>query len=265
MVEGGCTSISSALRGREKPVTQRVSKPAVAQPKESKPFDEAHIINLVDRPDRRRQMALQIGKLSEFAAAVRFYGAVRPASAGEFPSVGARGCFESHLHILRQARSEGAKSVLLVEDDFDFRRAISAKPVIERLTECDWDMFYGAHLLPEHAADSLALLAPDQPVITASFVGFRGRALSDVVQFLEEMLRRPAGSPDYGPMHVDGAYSVFRMLNPDIRTLAAFPPLGRQRRSISDITPSGMVLDRWPVTHKLAQLARRACNWVERR
>jgi hypothetical protein len=265
MVEGGCTTASSALRRREKPVNQSRSKSAVAQPKVSKPFEEAHIINLVDRPDRRRQMARQTGTLNEFAEVVRFYGAIRPVSAGEFPSVGARGCFESHLHVLRQACSDGVKSVLLVEDDFDFRRDSSAVSVIEPLTETDWDIFYGAHLLPERPAASLAVLAPDQPVITASFVGFRGRVLSAMVQFLEEMLRRPAGSPHYGPMHVDGAYSVFRMLNPDVRTLAAFPPLGRQRRSISDITPSGLVLDRWPATHKLAQLARRACNWVERR
>jgi glycosyl transferase family 25 len=232
---------------------------------EWEPFQEARIINLADRLDRRKEMKRQNAMLSKFAAKVYFYDAVRPTSAQNFPSIGARGCFESHLHVLRQACSDELDSILVVEDDFDFRRAGRAADVIKRLAETDWDLFYGAHLLrPEHAG-LVAPVAPDCPVITASFVGFRGRVLPEIVHFMEEMLKRPAGSPAYGPMHVDGAYSVFRMLHPEFRTVAAFPPLGRQRRSRSDITPSGFALDRWPLTRSLTQLARRACNSFGRR
>ncbi len=199
-------------------------------------------------------MERQIGTLGKFAKAVRFYGAMRPTTAGKFPSVGARGCFESHLHILRRASSAGLQSLLIVEDDFDFSHTNRAAAVIDRLAETDWDLFYGAHLLPHDTENSVAPVAPDQPVITSSFIGFRGRALPEIVQFLEDMLKRPAGSPDYGPMHVDGAYSVFRMLHPQFRTVAAFPPLGEQRRSRSDITPK--LFDRLPVMKQFAGFLR---------
>jgi hypothetical protein len=65
-------------------------------------------------------------------------------------------------------------------------------------------------------------------------------------------------------MHVDGAYTVFRMLNPERVTLAAFPSLGRQRSSPSDVTPGNMLLDRWTATRPLASLLRRTYNAVRR-
>ena len=40
-----------------------------------------------------------------------------------------------------------------------------------------------------------------------------------------------------GPMDIDGAYSTFRQLYPEIITLVANPSLGYQRSSRSDITP----------------------------
>lgn len=204
-------------------------------------------------------MERQIGTLRKFARTVSFYGATRPTTAGEFPSVGARGCFESHLHVLREACIDGVKSVLVVEDDFDFHLGDRVADVIECLADKDWDFFYGAHLLPHSAERPIAPVAADQPIITASFVGFRGRAMPKIVEFLEEMLKRPAGSPDYGPMHVDGAYSVFRMLHPEFRTVAAFPQLGEQRSSRSDITPK--LLDRLPITRQLAAALRRLVRY----
>jgi len=104
----------------------------------------------------------------------------------------------------------------------------------------------------------------DEPVVTASFVGIAGGVLGPLVNFLEGVLTRPPGSADYGPMHVDGAYTVFRMLNPELVTLAAFPTLGRQRSSPSDITPSEMLLDRWSGTRHIASLLRRGYNALRR-
>src|SRR5207237_9327797 len=120
------------------------------------------------------------------------------------------------------------------------------------------------HVLPADRRNGLGEIAPDQPVLPASFVGFKGRAISELVGFLEAMLLRPAGSADYGPMHVDGAYTVFRQLNPGHTTFAAFPSLGRQRSSPSDITPSGTLLDRWSGTRKLMNVVRSGYNWLQR-
>lgn len=230
------------------------------------PFDLVKIINLVERPDRRREMEHQIARVGASGASVRFFDAHRPKTSGEFPSVGARGCFESHLSVLREARDSNAANLLLLEDDFDFSRdgQERAPAVLAQLSGVNWDFFYGAHVLQGDDGNELSVVSPQTPIVTASFVGFSGRVLSPLVEFLESILKRPAGSPEYGPMHVDGAYTVFRRLNPAFITLAAFPPLGRQRSSRSDITPRDIILDRWKVTSNAASLVRKAYNWWQR-
>src|SRR4051794_24805493 len=93
----------------------RVSRPV---PHPFDMFEQVRIINLVDRADRRREMAQQLQRLGGMPPNTSFFEAHRPASTGEFPSVGARGCFESHLAVLRAARSGAAETLLLLEDDF---------------------------------------------------------------------------------------------------------------------------------------------------
>ena len=231
------------------------------------PFDQVRIINLVDRPDRRKDMVRELERLGGLAPNVSFYEARRPGDAGDFPSLGARGCFESHLAVLRSARDGGARSLLLLEDDLDFAKDARQRlaGLIPELFGRQWDIFHGAHLLPANGRNGLGQLSSDEPVVTASFVGFDGKVLGPLVEFLEAMLSRPAGSPDYGPMHVDGAYTVFRLLHPERTAFAAFPTLGRQRSSPSDITPSRMLLDRWGGTRPLASLLRRGYNALRRR
>ena len=229
-------------------------------------FEQVRIINLVDRPDRRREMTAQLERLGAMAPNVEFYDARRPDGAGDFPSPGARGCFDSHLSVLRSARDAKAKSLLILEDDLDFTRDGRQRlgGMIADLSARPWDFFYGAHLLAGNGRSGLVEIAADEPVMTASCLAFSGDVIPRMVDFLEGILGRPAGSPDYGPMHVDGAYTVFRMLNPERRTLAAFPTLGRQRSSPSDITPGDMLLDRWSLTRPLATLLRGGYNALRR-
>jgi hypothetical protein len=230
-------------------------------------FDQVRIINLVDRPDRREEMSDQMKRLGGIPTNAAFFDAQRPSDAGGFPNLGARGCFESHLAILRSARAASAKSLLILEDDFDFTRSglKRAEAVSSALGERDWSFFYGAHLLPAEGRTGLAAVPSHVGLETTSFVATRGAALTALIEFLEGILTRPAGSPDYGPMHVDGAYSVFRRLNPQYATFAAFPPLGHQRSSPSDITPSNALLDRWTGTKALVRSMRRTYNWLSRR
>ena len=229
-------------------------------------FEQVRIINLVDRPDRRREMTAQLERLGAMAPNVEFYNAQRPADAGGFPSLGARGCFDSHLSVLRSARDAKAGSLLILEDDLDFTRDGRKRlgDVLADLSTRPWDFFYGAHLLDANGRSGLAELAADEPVMTASCLAFSGDVIPPLVDFLEGVLTRPPGSADYGPMHVDGAYTVFRMLNPERRTSVAFPTLGRQRSSPSDITPGSMLLDRWGATRPLAALLRGGYNALRR-
>lgn len=229
-------------------------------------FDRVRIVNLVDRPDRRREMIRELDRVGGAGPNVDFHDARRPDDPGGFPSIGARGCFESHLAVLRSARDAGARSLLLLEDDLDFTRDAGARlgKLLAELSGRQWSFFYGAHLLAADGRSGLAEVQAEEPVLTASFVGFDGAILGPLVEFLEGVLGRPPGSPDYGPMHVDGAYTVFRKLNPGCVTYAAFPPLGRQRSSPSDITPGNMLLDRWSPTRPLAALLRRGYNRLRR-
>jgi glycosyl transferase family 25 len=230
------------------------------------PFEQVRIVNLLDRPDRRREMIRELARVGGMAPNIGFYDARRPTEPGGFPSIGARGCFDSQLAVLRSARDAKVQSLLLLEDDLDFTRDGHARlaTLLPELFGQPWDMFYGAHVLAGNGRQGLVRLAADEPVLTASFVGFAGHVLGPLVDFLEGILGRPPGSPDYGPMHVDGAYTVFRLLHPQCVTFAAFPALGHQRSSPSDITPGNMLLDRWSGTRPIAALLRRGLNMLRR-
>ena len=229
-------------------------------------FDQVRIINLVDRADRRREIIAQLDRVGGLAPNIAFFAAHRPADAAGFPSIGARGCFHSHLDVLRAARDSGARNLLILEDDVDFTRDGPERlsSLIPELFQTRWDFFYGAHPLEANDRPALAEIPPQEPVATTSFVAVGGDVIAPFIEFLEGVLTRPPGSPDYGPMHVDGAYTVFRMLNPQRVTRAAIPPVALQRSSPSDVTPSNMVLDRWRGTGKIATLLRRLRNKVRR-
>ena len=224
-------------------------------------FDSVRIINLPERTDRRREMTRELERVGANGnPRIAFFDAVRPSDPADFPSLGARGCFMSHLEILRSARADGVETVLILEDDLNFSSDFhsESQSQLDRLFGGDWDIFYGAYRLhAPYPGSADTSLPADHAVETTPFVAFNGRVIPRVIDFLEGILTRTAGSPDYGPMHVDGAYSVFRMLHPDVVTYAASPKLGYQRSSRSDISDTQPVIDRIPVLRTFANLARR--------
>ena len=68
------------------------------------------------------------------------------------------------------------------------------------------------------------------------FMAFTSPLSPLLVEYLEACLVRPPGDPVGGPMHVDGALSMFRSFHPEFITLIAQPPLASQRSSRSDIS-----------------------------
>lgn len=228
-------------------------------------FDQVRIINLVDRLDRRREVMAEIDRIGGFDERITFYPAQRPVDAAGFPNVGARGCFESHLTVLREAQAADVQKLLILEDDFDFVHDVGtiAPRILQQLAATDWNFFYGSHQLEPQGRERLALVPHDEGVLTTAFVAIDRRAIDLLVDWLAAVALRPPGSPDYGPMHVDGAYSVFRRLHPQFTTWAAFPPLGHQRSSRSDITETGMLLDRFALTRPIANVLRRGKNMLK--
>jgi glycosyl transferase, family 25 len=232
-------------------------------------FEKTFIINLASRADRRVEMQeqlLRIG-LSLQSPRVQLFEAVRPEGAGEFPSVGARGCFLSHLEVLRQAVSQDLNSILIIEDDVNFSIDFPQRgaEVLSVLAKQDWAMFYGGYELQSstsgHSLETggCSLLSHDERVQTAHFVAFRGRAIPQAMDYLSAILDRPQGSPEGGPMHVDGAYFRFRKAHPQLRTYIAVPEIGYQRASRSDIFALQWH-DRLPVVNRAVGLVRRIKN-----
>jgi glycosyl transferase family 25 len=224
-------------------------------------FDSVRIINLPERTDRRREMMRELERIGATGnPRIGFFAATKPDDAGPFPSRGARGCFMSHLAVLREAVAEGVGTLLILEDDLDFSTDVpnAVKSQLRPLAGGDWDMFYGTYRLydPHVPPPPGAILPPEAAVETASFVAFDRAVMPRIVRFLEEMLQRPAGTPDYGPMHVDGAYSIFRLLNPDVATYVAPVQLGYQRSSRSDISDTQPFFDKIPGLRSIANVAR---------
>ncbi|WP_108395445.1 glycosyltransferase family 25 protein [Devosia submarina] len=228
-------------------------------------FDRIRIINLVTRPDRRREATSEFARLGIpiDGSKVAFHQASRPDDAGGFETIGARGCFFSHLGVLESALNDGAADVLILEDDLDFSRdaEVLIPAALGKLAKQQWGFFYGGHLshLPPPGGaipDQLWQARPDDGFSGTHFLALSRPAIELAVPYLKAMAERAAGSPEGGPMHVDGAYTWLRKAHPQIATWIAAPELGHQRSSrtdVHDLRP----LDRIAVVRDVAALARR--------
>lgn len=228
-------------------------------------FDCIYVINLASRTDRWaeiREQFQRIGLAPDHPKVLRF-DAVRPEDSGPFPSIGARGCFMSHLGVLKHAQSAGFQRILILEDDLDFSGDFKSRwPHVQAgLSLVDWQIFYGTYEVHDNAAGPtsaapLMAVSTQTQVGTTPFVAFQGDTISRAISFLEDMLRRPAGSPEGGPMHVDGAYNWLRAAHGEWKTYLASKQLGHQRPSRTDIHTLPWY-DQLPWLRGLAQAARR--------
>lgn len=215
-------------------------------------FQQIYIINLPERKDRRDEMEKQLALigLSLNHPKVQLFAAIRPNDVGEFESIGARGCFMSHLEVLRDARLKKLDRLLILEDDLNFSNDFLQRinDVLNQLEQSNWSIFYGGYniqLTPEnksktsdialHATNGVIELPASTGISLTHFVAFQSKAIGEMVSYLELLLSRKGGDPRGGPMHVDGAYSWFRNKNPTYKTVISIPELGYQRSSRTDI------------------------------
>lgn len=201
-------------------------------------FDMIRVINLAERRDRRREMIKELAALGlNGDPRVAFFPAIRPADAGPFDSIGARGVYASQLAILREAAAT-RRSVLILEDDCTFD---------PRARDFDfgdgWDIFYGGYYASE--PDRLA----ESNIVGAHMMGFSAAGARAVCAYLETL--------DYVGTHppIDGAYVRFRRAHPEVPTRFAVPPLAHQRSSRSDIAALRFY-DQLPLLRDLIGVAR---------
>ena len=201
-------------------------------------FDQVFVINLPERTDRRKAIHGELDWLGDSNRdKIEIFPAVKPTEPAGFPSIGARGCFMSHLEILRKARDSGMQRILILEDDLMFNNSLKKyqQAVAQHIVKDGYDIAYLGHMVESRNSGAMQFDVYDKALMQTHFIAFRGEVIPRLVACFEAMLERPAGHPDGGPMHVDGAYSTFRAQNPDVVTHIAMPNLGFQRPSPSDI------------------------------
>ena len=234
-------------------------------------FGQAYIINLAHRTDRMIELGEELARIGLDPEDPRFerFDAHRPRDQGGFPSLGAHGCFMSHLGLLKKAREQGLERVWILEDDvsFDPRLPEHEAKIVEQLeAQPDWGFVYIGH--GHETSRSARHRAPtmrrtDEPLVCAHCLGISRSMFDPLIAYLERCRQRPAGHPEGGPMHVDGAYSMFRRFHDGAITVLVDPSLAGQRSSRTDIHALGL-LDRLAVTRPLMAQLRRARNTVRR-
>ena len=211
-------------------------------------FGASFLINLPERADRLKSARAVVtcwlgGRIKRRP---RFPGnAIQ--RAGGIPEHAPRGCFHSHLECLRLAHADGARSVLILEDDIALSTSLPrlTTSINSWLTRQEWDFVYFGHehtgnVPVAHRGTSEAELRFKEwrrDLQAAHFYGVSGRVLSRLIDHLVKISNGRKGDQEAGPMPVDGAYNIFRRNNTDIRTLIAQPRLGWQLPSRSDLTP----------------------------
>jgi hypothetical protein len=212
-------------------------------------FDRIYLISLADRPERRKYAVKQLDRffgnnLPQFEV----FNAIRPTEAAGFPSVGARGCFLSHLEVLKQSLIAGYQRILVLEDDIRFDLSMQDTEV-----PTAWDWLYLGHRI--EATTPARFERWSGAVETSHCYAIGAGVLKQLVPYLEAILLRPPGDPAGGPMHVDGAFSRFRGLMPQFATWIAMPSICSQASFTSDIATKQW-FDRTPVLRSLAASAR---------
>lgn len=205
-------------------------------------FDKIYIINLPERVDRKNEIEAQLHSvgISLDDDQVVLFPAVRPTETAGFPTLGARGCFMSHLGVLEDiVNSKNTNYALILEDDCNFKKNFSDQSEkLQKLLKSDGEfIFYGGALnfSGASAVNELVKLPATQGIMGSHCIAIRRDTAEKILEYFKKMLERPPGHHDGGPMHVDGAYSWFRKDHPEIGTIISDPECVYQRSSMTDV------------------------------
>lgn len=210
-------------------------------------FDAAYVINLPERVDRRKSLMEEFARINwpVGPGGVEIIPAIKLEDRAGFPSAAVRSCFLSHVYCLEKAHRQGCKTVLVMEDDIAFSPAFSrlSSRLLSRLTTIRWDFVYLGH---DGAGDigyagantqDLQMIAAPREITGAHFYCVSANVLPRLLQHLDRAAHGKEGDSTFGPMPVDGAFNIFRRIDPVISAFMVTPKLGWQRPSRSDITP----------------------------
>ncbi|WP_161856077.1 hypothetical protein [Bradyrhizobium sp. CCBAU 051011] len=200
-------------------------------------FSRVEIIHLRERRDRYESLRKELRRFGFPIERANIPDAPKPEDANGFPSRGVYGNFLSHLDIIRRAEADQLESVLILEDDAIFRTAIGsrASEIAETIRTLDWDILYLGHSLRKPPPSDNGFVAYSGGFYWAHCYGVRARAIPKLARFLESAIERPAGHPLGGKLYIDGAFTLFRQQNQDLKFLISSPRLSIQRGSESSL------------------------------
>ncbi len=230
-------------------------------------FDRTAIINLPERADRRAETRNEFKRVGWPIENLKvdFFTALQPELALGFPSSGVRGCFLSHMNVIKKAKQDNLANVLIMEDDIAFISDIDniAADALQALDQTNWDILYFGHEHSSNISPVNRLERITEPVPGKYFYAVNSRVFDRYIDFLEKVLERPPGHPEGGPMYYDGALSTYCMQNRDTKTFVVVPSIGYQRSSRSDIHPT-FILDELTLLSPLTSLFRSLKNAISR-
>lgn len=239
-------------------------------------FEKIFIINLPERQDRLRGMVKELRKidLTLDSKTLEVFPAIRPQQAKGFSTIGTRGCFLSHLSVLKLAQTQKLERILIMEDDLAFSPFFieNQAKIMDELDKLNmtWDFLYlgyisypGMDFFEEQKEEekirarlnSQLFQLLDRRVNGGHFYGVSYKILAQLIPYLEMLMQRPADHPEGGCCPIDGAYNLFRQHYKDHITLITTQQLSVQRSSRSDINPTA--LDSTPILRNIVAVLRR--------
>jgi hypothetical protein len=111
-------------------------------------FDKAYFISVPRREDRRRHLLPELARVGITEA--EWFPAITPSQGKGAMNAGRLGCRQSHLEVVRRAKKEGFRNVLILEDDVIFSKDFNNRwPLYaDMLREIDWNTFhFGPHFI----------------------------------------------------------------------------------------------------------------------
>ena len=224
--------------------------------------DKVFVINLDRRKDRLREMEAQFASigLGFDHDKIERFSAISPDQIAGFPSLGARGCFLSHLEILKWFQNSDWSRVAILEDDadFDLPDIETLQRYLQNLENHKFDIFYGGYHFPDRFAEMGAGIhdLTEKLIIGGTHCYILDRSILErLILFLEDVQRKLADGIEVDGF-IDNIISSFWIENQDCRVKIAVPAFAFQRRSATDIHAPNP-LDTIPVIRNLTNLARK--------
>ena len=183
-------------------------------------FDQISCINLYSRDDRLEECQKVFKRLNIPCRVKRFH---------KHPNDGKKGCYESHLSVIRDAYVKGCENVLIFEDDVIespyFDESLIEKAIEFMNNNNEWDIFYLGHQPDVFFSSSYAVsdyIMKTSSTLTHAYVMSR--------KFMKKMLNR-----EYDDTAIDKVYLA------NENSYALYPMQFYQNESDSDITASAPI------------------------